>query len=161
MKIYDFVELINSLEYLEEKGIFKESKGTIIKLENNIASVLFFNEKNMGDYAVANVNTKFLKTIGEFPTGELINLNNFIKNLDQEKHDKLKYPNIKEYDLVELLIEDEKYSKFGVHKGNKGCVISNYAIQNQVEVDFSWVDKNGNFYGDCIVVDVDDLKVLE
>lgn len=161
MKIYDFVELINSLEYLEEKGIFKESKGTIIKLENNIAAVLFFNEKNMGDYAVANVNTKFLKTIGEFPTGELINLNNFIKNLDQEKHDKLKYPNIKEFDLVELLIEDEKYSKFGVHKGNKGCVISNYAIQNQVEVDFSWVDKNGNFYGDCIVVDVDDLKVLE
>lgn len=161
MKIYDFVELINSLEYLEEKGIFKESKGTIIKLENNIAAVLFFNEKNMGDYAVANVNTKFLKTIGEFPTGELINLNNFIKNLDQEKHDKLKYPNIKEYDLVELLIEDEKYSKFGVHKGDKGCVISNYAIQNQVEVDFSWVDKNGNFYGDCIVVDVDDLKVLE
>ncbi len=161
MKIYDFVQLINSLEYLEEKGIFKESKGTIIKLENNIASVLFFNEKNMGDYAVANVNTKFLKTIGEFPTGELTNLNNFIKNLDQEKHDKLKYPNIKEYDLVELLIEDEKYSKFGVHKGDKGCVISNYAIQNQVEVDFSWVDKNGNFYGDCIVVDVDDLKVLE
>ena len=161
MKIYDFVQLINSLEYLEEKGIFKESKGTIIKLENNIASVLFFNEKNMGDYAVANVNTKFLKTIGEFPTGELTNLNNFIKNLDQEKHDKLKYPNIKEYDLVELLIEDEKYSKFGVHKGDKGCVISNYAIQNQVEVDFSWVDKNGNFYGDCIVVDVDDLRVLE
>lgn len=161
MKINDFVELINSLEYLEEKGIFKESKGTIIKLENNIAAVLFFNEKNMGDYAVANVNTKFLKTIGEFPTGELINLNNFIKNLDQEKHDKLKYPNIKEYDLVELLIEDEKYSKFGVHKGDKGCVISNYAIQNQVEVDFSWVDKNGNFYRDCIVVDVDDLKVLE
>lgn len=161
MKIYDFVQLINSLEYLEEKGIFKESKGTIIKLENNIASVLFFNEKNMGDYAVANVNTKFLKTIGEFPTGDLTNLNNFIKNLDQEKHDKLKYPNIKEYDLVELLIEDEKYSKFGVHKGDKGCVISNYAIQNQVEVDFSWVDKNGNFYGDCIVVDVDDLKVLE
>lgn len=161
MKIYDFVQLINSLEYLEEKGIFKESKGTIIKLENNIASVLFFNEKNMGDYAVANVNTKFLKTIGEFPTGELINLNNFIKNLDQEKHDKLKYPNIKEFDLVELLIEDEKYSKFGVHKGDKGCVISNYAIQNQAEVDFSWVDKNGNFYGDCIVVDVDDLKVLE
>lgn len=68
MKIYDFVELINSLEYLEEKGVFKESKGTIIKLENNIASVLFFNEKNMGDYAVANVNTKFLKTI-RIPNG--------------------------------------------------------------------------------------------
>ena len=68
MKIYDFVQLINSLEYLEEKGIFKESKGTIIKLENNIASVLFFNEKNMGDYAVANVNTKFLKTI-RIPNG--------------------------------------------------------------------------------------------
>ena len=66
MKIYDFVELISSLDYLKEKGIHKGSKGTIIKLKNNNAFVVFFNKKNMGDYAVNKVETKFLKSIGEF-----------------------------------------------------------------------------------------------
>ena len=43
MKIYDFVELISSLDYLKEKGILKGSKGTIIELKNNNAFVVFFN----------------------------------------------------------------------------------------------------------------------
>jgi len=28
-------------------------------------------------------------------------------------------------------------------------------------VDFSGIDENGNFYGDCISVKIDDLKVVE
>ena len=82
MKIYDFVELISSLDYLEKQGIHKESKGTIIELKNNNAFVVFFNEKNMGNYAFANVETKFLKTIGEFPKEHIDKLNTFIKDLD-------------------------------------------------------------------------------
>ena len=161
MKIYDFVELISSLDYLEEKGIHKESKGTIIELKNSDAFVVFFNEKNMGDYAVANVETKFLKTIGEFPKEHHDKLKVFIKDLDYNKNEQFKDVNVKEYDLVELLVEDEKYTRFGAHKGDRGCVISNYAIHNKVEVDFSWVDKEGNFHGDCIVVNIKDLKVIE
>ena len=161
MKIYDFVELISSLDYLKEKGIHKGSKGTIIELKNNNAFVVFFNEKNMGDYAVNKVGTRFLKSIGEFPEEHLDKLNAFIKDLDYDKNTHFTDIEIKEYDLVELLVEDEKYSKFGVHKGNRGCVISNCAIQNKVEVDFSWVDKEGNFNGDCIVVNIKDLKVIE
>ncbi len=161
MKIYDFVELISSLDYLEEKGIHKGSKGTIVELKNNNAFVVFFNEKNMGDYAFANVETKFLKTIGEFPKENLDKLKVFIKNLDYNKNIQFTDVNMKEYDLVELLVEDERYTKFGVHKGDRGCVISNCAIQNKVEVDFSWVDKEGNFHGDCIVVNIKDLKVIE
>lgn len=161
MKIYDFVELISSLDYLDKKGIHKGSKGTIVELKNNNAFVVFFNEKNMGDYAVANVETKFLKTIGEFPKEYIDKLNVFIKDLDCNKNSQFTDIKIKEYDSVELLIEDEKYTKFGIHKGYRGCVISNYAIQNKVEVDFSWVDKEGNLYGDCIVVNIKDLKVLE
>ena len=161
MKIYDFVELISSLDYLEKQGIHKESKGTIIELKSNNAFVVFFNEKNMGNYAFANVETKFLKTIGEFPKEHIDKLNAFIKDLDYANNTQFTDNKIKEYDLVELLVEDEKYSKFGVHKGNRGCVISNCAIQNKVEVDFSWVDKEGNFNGDCIVVNIKDLKVIE
>ena len=160
MKIYDFVELIASLNYLEKKGIYKGSKGTIIELKHNNAVVGFFNDKNMGEYAFANVETKFLKKIGEFPKEHIEQLKVFIKDLDYNKTTELRDILIKEYDLVELLVEDEKYSKFGVHKGDKGCVISYYAIQNKVEVDFSWVDKEGNFHGNSLVVNMNDIKVL-
>ena len=63
--------------------------------------------------------------------------------------------------MVELIVEDEKYSKHGVHKGMCGCVMQDYAVQNYIEVDFSGIDENGNFYGDCISVKIDDLKVVE
>ena len=95
-------------------------------------------------------------------TKEQINkLNDFIKNLDYNKHNGFFIPNVKEYDLVELLVEHEKYSKYNVHKGNKGCVISKYAINNKVEVDFTHINKDGNFCGDVIVVNIKDLKVIE
>lgn len=160
MKNFDFVELIGSLKDLDNRKIYKGSKGTIIELKNDVAVVIFFNDKNLGDYAVANVKTSFLKKIGEFPKEQLNTLVDFIKNINFKKDNQLKDINVNEYDLVELLVEDEKYSKCGVHKGNKGFVISDYAIQNKVEVDFTWVDKEGNVFGDIIVADIKDLKVL-
>ena len=68
---------------------------------------------------------------------------------------------INEYDMVELLVEEERYIKFGIHKGDRGCVMDNNAVQNYIEVDFSGIDKDGNFYGDCISVKIDDLKVIK
>ena len=67
----------------------------------------------------------------KFPRFEehLDKLNVFIKDLDYDKNTHFTDIEIKEYDLVELLVEDEKHSKFDVHKGNRGCVISNCAIQ--------------------------------
>ena len=68
---------------------------------------------------------------------------------------------INEYDMVELLVEEERYTKFGIHKGDRGCVMYNNAVQNYIEVDFSGIDKDGNYYGDCISVKIDDLKVIK
>ena len=111
MKIYDFVELISSLDYLEEKGIHKGSKGTIVELKNNNAFVVFFNEKNMGDYAFANVETKFLKTIGEFPKENLDKLKVFIKNLDYNKKDFSK----KENEAIDKILDKNAYSNIIVN----------------------------------------------
>ncbi len=58
-------------------------------------------------------------------------------------------------------MEDEKYARYGVHKGYKGCVMEDYVVGNQIEVDFSRLDKSGKFYGDCISVNIDDLKLVE
>ena len=68
---------------------------------------------------------------------------------------------INEYDMVELLVEEERYAKFGAHKGDVGCVTDNNAVQNYIEVDFSGTDQNGNYYGDCISVKINDLKVIK
>ena len=161
MKKYDFIELVVSSHELENKGIIKGSKGTIIELKNNNARVIFFNDKNLGDYAIADVDINLLKGIGELPKDQIHKLNDVIKNLNFEKNQEFNTPCIKEYDLVELIVESEKYSKHDVHKGDKGCVISQYAIQNKVEVDFTALDEDSNFHGDCIVVNIKDLKILK
>ena len=35
------------------------------------------------------------------------------------------------------LVEDEKYAKYGIHKGETGCVVEGYAVDDCVLVDFS------------------------
>ena len=50
---------------------------------------------------------------------------------------------------------------YGIHKGDRGCVMEDNAVQNYVEVDFSGIDENGELYGDCISVKIDDLKVIQ
>lgn len=74
---------------------------------------------------------------------------------------KLEHYKIKSYDMVELLVEDEKYTRYGIHKGDRGCVMDDNAVQDYIEVDFSGIDENGNYYGDCISVKINDLKVIE
>ena len=39
--------------------------------------------------------------------------------------------------------------------------MDNNAIQDCIEVDFSGINKNGDFYGDCISVKIKDLKVIK
>ncbi len=67
----------------------------------------------------------------------------------------------KEYDLVELIVEDERYAKEGIHKGDKGCVMDDNAVQGYILVDFSGIDENGQYYGDCISVKIEDLKLAD
>lgn len=58
-------------------------------------------------------------------------------------------------------MEDEKYSKFGIHKGERGVVAIDSADDGSILVDFTGVDENGNFYGDCVSVKLEDLKFVE
>jgi len=124
-------------------------------------SVLFFNPQSVGDYAVVKIckNDVLIEkeTIPENIKNEILcNLDRFLV----KAKDYLEEVKIKEYDLVELMVEDDRYSKFGIHKGDKGCVMDSKAVRNYIEVDFSKIDNNGNYAGDCISVKLSDLKVL-
>lgn len=158
MKEYDYVELLKLNDETVQKCISKGSKGIIWTLKNDKCSVIFFNNDNWGDYAFASVEKKALKKVGDLPNQYIDRFKDFIDSI-KDKDIRFSIPNIKEYDYVELLVEKEKYSKLGVHKGNKGCVISHNAIQNSVEVDFTRI-VNGLYEGACISVSIEDLKVL-
>lgn len=136
MKIYDNVELNTELKDLGEKGIHKGCTGLILDIKSDICFVYFRNRKNMGDYACANVNKKYLEFYRHEREENIANWERFKATGDLKK-DSFKPQKFLEYDLVELIAEKEKYAKFGVHKGMQGVVMENYCIDSDYYVIFT------------------------
>lgn len=160
MKKYDVVELVNGQDYLD-KNLQKGMTGIVMNLDFEFADVMFFNPQNVGEFALIKVKLKDLKQENyNLPTEIITEISQKTETLMRKAKDKINPILIKEYDLVELLVEDEKYARFGIHKGDTGCVMENNAVQGFIEVDFSGIDENGNFFGDCISVKIEDVKVI-
>lgn len=161
MKKMDLVRLINDIPY-KNNNIRENMRGIVVDwIENNVL-ILFFNPLNIGDYAIVNVNARDLVVEKEKLPDKI--QQEIMSKLDiilKKAKDSLKPTTINEYDMVELLVEKEAYSKYGIHKGARGFVMDNSAIQNYIEVDFSNVNELGHFSGDCISVRIDDLKVVK
>lgn len=161
MKKLDLVKLKNDKPY-KSFHLVKDMHGIVVELKFDNADVLFFNPQNVGDYAIVNVKLVDLelekeKLPAKFEKELLSKLDDIIAKAKSE----IQPIKIKEYDMVELIVEEDRYAKFGIHKGDRGCVMDNHAVQNYIEVDFSGIDENGEFYGDCISVKIDDLKVVK
>ena len=165
MKINDIVALINLKKEYKSKNLYENVNGIVLKvLPYNNFLVLFLNNKIVGDYAVVEVHKADIKKenidlpmdfIYELKKTNKLSEENLLK---KQSFDKFIF---NECDFVELLVEDEKYNKYGIHKGDVGVVAIDYAIDKSILVDFSGVDKNGNFSGDCIAVKTDDLKLIK
>ena len=160
MKKFDLVKLTNNSEY-KRQNLTVGMHGIVIE-EGGVASdVMFFNPHNVGEFVIVNVRKSDLVVEKRnLPTDIQVELESNLDTLRKKAKDTLQPIKIKEYDMVELLVEDKKYSQYGVHKGDCGCVMDNNAVQDYIEVDFSGIDKNGNSYGDCISVKIGDLKVI-
>lgn len=138
MKVLDDVKICEEVEELAQKGIHKGYEGTIAKIDGDIYTVCFFNPTNMGEFAFAAVNKKYLASDRiVYPKRLLSELEEFFANVKTEKYTRLTECDEKEYDAVELIAEKPKYATEGVHKGDRGCVISTYAIDNHWEIIFS------------------------
>lgn len=161
MKKLDLVKLKNDNPY-KNFNLEKDMHGIVIEIKYEYADVLFFNPQNVGDYAIINVKTSDLDLDKEkLPTEFEKELLSKLDNIIVKEKNEIQPIKIKEYDIVELIVEKDRYGGFGIHKGDRGCVMDNNAVQNYIEVDFSGIDKNGEFYGDCISVKIDDLKVIK
>lgn len=137
MKLYDNVELTKEVEELSKNGIHKGYLGVIVKHSGDIYTVCFYNPKNLGEYAFAEVNKKHLSFVIRADEKIILETEEFFSNVKMEKYTYLTECDVKEYDAVELIVEKPKYAIAGVHKGDRGCVISTYAIDNHWEIIFS------------------------
>ena len=161
MKKLDLVKLKNDKPF-KAYNIVKGMHGIVVELNFDNADVLFFNPQNVGNYAIVNVKIMDLDLDKEkLPTEFEKELLSKLETLKLKAKNVIEPIAINEYDMVELLVEEERYTKFGIHKGDRGCVMDNNAVQNYIEVDFSGIDTDGNYYGDCISVKIDDLKVIK
>lgn len=161
MKKFDLVLLKNENPY-KQYNLEKNMHGIVLENYFDTLIVLFFNPKNQGDYITATISVSDVMVCNEKIPEKMINeLSSNLDIIKSELKEKFEPLRIKAYDMVELLVEDIKYTKYGIHKGDRGCVMEDNAVQNYVEVDFSGIDENGEFYGDCISVKIDDLKVIQ
>lgn len=160
MKKYDLILLKNENPY-KQYNLEKNMHGIVLENNFDTLNVLFFNPKNQGDYIIVTISVYDVMICNEkLPEHMIYELNSNLELLKSNAKNKFEPLKIKAYDMVELLVEDSKYAKYGVHKGDRGCVMEDKAVQNYIEVDFSGIDENGEFYGDCISVKIDDLKVI-
>lgn len=161
MNKFDFVEIINLKEEYRAYNLYLHAKGFVIENYDWSSKILFFNEYNQGDYAFVEIFNEDLKPTEEQPPKQLIDL---IKNNLQNftlKEKGLKPKLFKIYERVELIVEDAKYTKFNIHKGNTGTIMEDVAIQDYLLVDFGRLDENNNYHGDCISVKMEHLKHIE
>lgn len=161
MKKLDLIRLINEKPYVKN-NLQKDMHGIVVN-EINPISVLFFNPKNIGNYAIVKIiNVQDIIVEKEkLPKEIQQEIFSKLDTIISKANSYLEPITINEYDMVELIVEEEKYAKYGVHKGDTGCVMDNKAVQNYIEVDFSGIDEKGDFYGDCISVKIEDLRVIK
>ena len=142
-------------------NLYLNAKGFVIKSDAKASKILFFNEYNQGDYAFVEILNEDLKLTKEQPPIQLKELveNNLQSFTLKEKGFKPK--TFKAFQQVELLVDNEKYAGFDVHKGDIGTIMEDVAVQDYILVDFGRLDENNNYHGDCISVRLKDVKILE
>ena len=157
MNKFDIVKLINDADY-KNNGLENDMHGIILDVVFDKSKVLFFDKKNLGDSIIVKIKNQDLFLENEkFPEEYRQSLIEKANKTTSNKFEELKF---KLYDRVELAVNDEKYISQGIFKGFQGCIME-YASKNKVMVDFSGIDKNGNYYGDCILVDVNDINIYD
>ena len=160
MKKYDVVKLTNLKDYSKQNNLYLDVQGIVLEYGDETSKILFFNQYNQGDYAYLEVENKDIEIVYNgaslaFENYMKDNLHNFIP-----KEKGFKKKEFEAYNQVELLVEDERYSQYGVHKGDIGTIMEDVAVKDHILVDFGRLENN-NYYGDCLSVNLKDVKVLK
>lgn len=160
MKVYDNVELIEEVEELAQKGIHKGYDGLIVEINGDIYTVCFYNSYNFGESAYAKVNKKYLAFVCRAEERIIQEMEEFFPNEKIDFNKSLTECDVKEYDVVQLIVEKPQYAMEGVHKGAYGCVQFPYAIDGKWCILFSNVGEN-NAHDEEVCVAREDFIIIE
>ena len=156
---------IVKLKIIDEKykkiGLNTTTLGLVLEEKSTKILVMFFNNQNQGDYLTLLIDKKELElTDMELPQKICEELEEYIlKNVDKiAEKTTFKKVLFEECDFVELTVEKDKYSKYGVHKGDRGVVASNKAVKNTILVEFN--NETDKFDG-FLPVEIEDIQKIK
>ena len=158
---YKIVKLKNLKEDYKKIGLDNSSLGLLLNEKNSQCLIMFFNNDNQGDYLVLVMSKADLEiTDMVLPNNLCSELEEYIENNADKISNKTNFEAIpfKECDYVELIVEKEKYSKYGLRKGDRGIIASNKATKNKILVDFG---KEAEDFDGFVSVDFEDVKKVE
>lgn len=155
---YKIVKIKNLKEEYEQLGLSKDSLGLLLNEKNSQCLIIFFNNVNQGDYLVHVMGeTDLIITDMVLHSNLCAELEEHIENNADKISNKTNFKAIpfNECDEVELIVEKEKYIKFGIRKGDKGIIASNKATKNKILVDFG---KETEDFDGFVSVNLEDIK---
>ncbi len=158
---YKIVKLKNLKEEYKEFALSKDSLGLILNEKNSQCLIMFFNNVNQGDYLVLVMSKADLEiTDMVLPDNLSSELEEYIQNNADKIAKKTNFEVIpfNECDEVELIVDKEKYSKFGLRKGDRGIIASKKATKNKILIDFG---KETEDFDGFVSVDFEDIKKVE
>lgn len=158
---YKIVKIKNLKEEYKKLGLSKDSLGLLLSEKNLQYLIMFFNNVNQGDYLVLVVNRSDLDiTDMILPDNLCAELEEYIENNADKISNKTNFKVIpfKECDYIELIVDKEKYSKYGLRKGDRGIIASSKATKNKILVDFGNVTEE---FDGFISVDFEDVKKVK
>lgn len=155
MKEFDLIKLINNKPYIES-NLKNNMHGILLQKKICSADVLFFNPNNLGDFVILEIGLKdFIVEKEELPQEIKNQLKIKLSSLKCNSKTKLEENKLKVFDIVELIVENDKYKKFGLNKGDRGCIIDDKIVKNHVLVDFNNINSC-----ECFSINIDDLKLI-
>lgn len=163
MKKYDIVKIVRLTDELQKLNLQLDFHGIILSAGIASCEVMFFSDFNIGQSTICTVSNNLIeKEDAYLPKNIIKELDNYLKKQSiKNKNLVLTKPKFKESDYVEVVVEKSKYSKHNIHCGSKGFVVLDEMINNEMLIDFTYVDKNGDIYGEELSINIDDLKLVK
>ena len=158
---YNIVKLKNIKDEYKNLGLNKDSLGLLLNEKKSQCLIMFFNNVNQGDYLMLVMSeTDLIITDMVLPNNLCVELEEYIENNADKIANKTNFEvsPFNECDEVELVVDKEKYSKYGIHKGDRGIIASNKATKNKILVDFG---KETEDFDGFISVGFNDIKKVE
>ena len=158
---YKIVKLKNLKEEYKKVGLDNGSLGLLLNEKNSQCLIMFFNNNNQWDYLISFINKEHLEiTDMVLPEKLSSELEEYIQNNADKIANKTNFEEIpfNECDQVELIVDKEKYSKYGLRKGDRGIIASNKATKNKILVDFG---KETEDFDGFVSVAFEDIKKVE